>query len=81
MVSNQDSTDGKDSEDFSNPVAVDPEKHDFSSKSKILVLFSKSIVLGRLICNFHFVTLRFYVKSNFEILDGQKLQFWPFWRS
>ena len=27
MVSNQDSTDGKDSEDFSNPVAVDPEKH------------------------------------------------------
>ena len=43
MVSNQDSTDGKDSEDFSNPVAVDPEKHDFSSKSKTVVLFLKTV--------------------------------------
>ena len=47
MVSNQDSTDGKDSEDFSNPVAVDPEKRDFSSKSKILVLFFKKYSPGQ----------------------------------
>ena len=40
------------------------------------VLFVKwPTVLGRLICNFHFVTLRFHVKF------GIKLQFWSFWMS
>ena len=43
MVSNQDSTEDKDSEDFSIPVVVDPEKiDDFSSESKTFVLFSES---------------------------------------
>ena len=37
-------------------------------------------VLGRLICNFHFVTLRFYVKSNLRILGGQDLQIRSFKR-
>ena len=49
----------------------------FSIASKL----SSTTVLGRLICNFHFVTLRFYVTSNLSILGGIKLQFWSFWRS
>ena len=40
MVSNQDSTEDKDSEDFSIPVVVDPGKiDDFLSESKTFVLF------------------------------------------
>ena len=27
------------------------------------------------------MTLRFYVKSNLEILGGQNLQFWSFWEA
>ena len=35
-------------------------------------------VLGRLICNIHFLTFRFYVKPYLAIIVDIKLQFWSF---
>ena len=47
-----------------------PETHRWA-----LDLSCDCTVLGRLICNFDCVTLRFYVKSNLAILGDMKMQF------
>ena len=43
---------------------------------KVKLIFST--VLCRLICNFHFFTLRFYVKTNLVIVGDMKLLFSSF---
>ena len=42
----------------------------------VVIEASYITVLGRLICKFHFLTLRFYVKSKLAILGDLKLPFW-----
>ena len=44
--------------------------------AQMQVRFNLNTVLGRLICNFDFLTLRFYVKSKLAILGDIMLQFW-----